>query len=114
MAELVTEALGEALLQLVHEASLRAQLRARQAAEWLRENARPPDGARLEADGTYSGIALVHRNQVIALVAARHEGEAPKPMITPRNYDTPPPRDPFPEPEEPAYRDGYRDWGWGR
>lgn len=113
MAELVAEALGEALLQLVVHASLRAQHRARLAAQWLRENARPPDGARLQADAVYSGVALVHRNQVVALVAARHEGEAPKPMITPRSYDTPPPRDPF-EPEEPRYRDGYTDWGWGR
>jgi len=113
VAELVAEALGEALLQLVHHASLRAQYQAKKAAEWLRENARPPQGARLQANGTYSGIALIHRNEVVALVAARHEGEAPKPMITPPSYDPPPPRDPF-EPEEPVYRDGYRVRGWSR
>lgn len=111
--QLIADALGEAVLQIAHQASIRASVRARQLAEWLRDNARPPPRARLEADGTYSGVALLDHNRVVLLIAARHErGEPPKPLITPPAYDTPPPRDSYSEPKEPVYRDGYRDWGW--
>ncbi len=93
------EGVGDALLELVHQAASEASPRIRRAAAWLRDHAEPPEGVKLQSpDGTlYTGVAIVDRNNVVVLLAARHSGEAaarPNPiqMSAPRRFYEPEPR----------------------
>lgn len=108
----VDDALGEALLELVQQAASEASPKVRQAVAWLREHAEPPEGVKLQSpDGTvYSGFAIVDRNRIVVLLAARHP-TAPLPL-TPREpvaVPAPPRRyfDPEPRYEDPG--DGWPD-----
>ena len=105
----VDDALGDALLELVQQAASEASPKVKQAVAWLREHAEPPEGVKLQSpDGTlYSGVAIVDRNKVIVLLAARH----PTTAITPHRDPVPMPPAPrrYFEPE-PAYDDPGDGW----
>ena len=96
----VDDALGDALLELVQQAASEASPKVKQAVAWLRDHAEPPQGVKLQSpDGTlYSGVAIVDRNNVVVLLAARHPTTAiaprdPAPMSAPRQrYFEPDPR----------------------
>lgn len=101
--------LGDALLELVHQSAARATPHVRNAVAWLREQAEPPEGVKLVSpDGTlYSGVAIVDRNDVIVLLAARHAPVA-GPRRDPVPIPAPSPRRFF-EPE-PSYDDPGDGW----
>ena len=80
----VTDGIGDALLDLVRQAATDAPRHIERAVEWLRENAHPPEGVRLiSPDGTlFTGVAIIDRNDVVVLVAARQQGPSvPRPAI---------------------------------
>lgn len=81
----VGEALGDALLELVQQSTSRAAPHVRSAVAWLREHAQPPQGTRLISPdgGAYTGVAVVDRNNVVVLIAARSEGFSPSPSPRP-------------------------------
>jgi hypothetical protein len=105
----VDDALGDALLDLVQQAASEASPKVKQAVAWLREHAEPPEGVKLQSpDGTlYSGVAILDRNNVIVLLAARH----PTTAITPHRdpVPIPPPRPRYFDPE-PRYEDPGDGW----
>lgn len=103
------DALGDALLELVQQAAADLSPQVRRAITWVREHAEPPSGVKLVSpDGTeYSGVAILDRNDVIVLLAARH----PTTAITPRRdpIPIPPPRPRYFDPE-PRYDDPGDGW----
>ena len=81
MAELLEDLLGESLL-----AALRGLWRAfcatsNEVVDWFREVAVPPPGLSLESeDGcTFTGVVLVERSVVIAILAVRHPARSARP-----------------------------------
>ena len=93
MADGVTDGLGDALLDLVRQATMDAPRRIETALEWLREHAQPPYGLKVVApDGaTYSGLAVLDRSNVVLLLAARHDGIVLRVPSPPPAYGMPAP-----------------------
>ena len=106
----VDDALGEALLELVQQAACEASPKVRQAVAWLRDQAQPPEGVKLQTpDGAlYSGVAIVDRNAVVVLLAAKNPSGTAPPERDPIPMPSPHPRRFF-EPE-PGYDDPGDGW----
>ncbi|NRA75966.1 MAG: hypothetical protein HRU16_08480 [Planctomycetes bacterium] len=88
--QIARDMLAEGLLETFDEHSSEISEQVRMIADWLRSAAEPPPGVVLHSnDGTeFSGLAIVERNRVIALLAIPH------PPITSPPIVTPPPRQP--------------------
>lgn len=85
--EAVAEAVSDAVLDLLRQAIADAPSHVERAIEWLRDNAQPEAGVKLVSpDGSlYTGVAVIDRNDVVVLVAARQPGllQAPRPAAVP-------------------------------